>query len=122
MKSTTPFDVVLIPFPFADLSTNKRRPCLVLARLTPKGLPRHFVVCMITSQLAGVSFEHDHVLGDYALAGLPKPSLVRVAKLVTVDQSVLLKKLGALSPRDRAKVRSNVQALFGHARPKPDVP
>ena len=122
MKSTTPYDVVLVPFPFADLSTNKRRPCLVLARLSPKGLPRHFVVCMITSQLAGVSFPHDHVLGDYAAAGLPKPSLVRVAKLVTVEQSVLLKKLGTLSMRDRAKVRDNVNALFARGVSKRAAP
>src|SRR5450432_3600232 len=122
MKSTTPYDVVLVPFPFADLSTNKRRPCLVLAHLSPKGLPRHFVVCMITSQLTGVTFAHDHVLGVYAAAGLPKPSLVRVAKLVTVEQSVLLKKLGTLSTRDRAKVRNNVHALFAHVLPKRAAP
>ena len=75
---------------------------------------------MITSQLAGISFAHDHVLVDYAKAGLPKPSLVRVAKLVTVEQSVLLRKLGALSLADRAKVRENVQALFGRAGAKRD--
>ncbi len=115
MKSTTLFDVVLVPFPFADLSTNKRRPCLVLARVTPKRLPRHFIVCMVTSQLDGVVFEHDHVLGDYAVAGLPKPSLVRVAKLVTIEETMLLKRLGALSKGDRASVRQNVQALFGFA-------
>jgi hypothetical protein len=46
------------------------------------------------------------------VAGLPKPSLVRVAKLVTVDESMLLKRLGALSKSDRASVRQNVEALF----------
>lgn len=115
MKSTTLFDVILVPFPFADLSTKKRRPCLVLARVTPKRLPRHFVVCMVTSQLDGVAFEHDHVLRDYAAAGLPKPSLVRVAKLVTIEETLLLKRLGALSKADRASVGRNVEALFGFA-------
>jgi hypothetical protein len=67
---------------------------------------------MITSQLDGVVFEHDHVLGDYAAAGLPKPSLVRVAKLVTIEESMLLKRLGALSKSDRASVQKNVEALF----------
>jgi hypothetical protein len=70
---------------------------------------------MVTSQLDGVVFEHDHVLGDYAVAGLPKPSLVRVAKLVTVEDTMLLKRLGTLSKSDRARVRQNVAALFGQA-------
>jgi hypothetical protein len=67
------------------------------------------------SQLDGVVFEHDHVLGEHAVASLPKPSLVRVAKLVTVEETMLLKRLGALSKRDRASVRQNLEALFGLA-------
>jgi hypothetical protein len=65
--------------------------------------------------LDGVVFEHDHVLGEHAVASLPKPSLVRVAKLVTVEETMLLKRLGALSKRDRASVRQNLEALFGLA-------
>ncbi len=70
---------------------------------------------MVTSRLDGIAFAQDHLLADYAAAGLPKPSLVRVAKLVTIEQSVVLKRLGALSERDRASIRSNVQKLFGFA-------
>lgn len=115
MKSTTPFDVVLVPFPFADLSTAKRRPCVVLAQLAPKRMPRHFVLCMVTSQMVGISFPFDHILDDYVAAGLPKPSIVRISKLVTVEQSLVQKRLGTLSSADRASVRRNLGALFGIA-------
>jgi hypothetical protein len=67
---------------------------------------------MVTSQLDGISFPHDHLLNDFAGAGLPKPSLVRVAKLVTVEQSMLLKPLGRLGSSDREKVRHKVRELF----------
>lgn len=112
MKSITPFDVVLVPFPFSDLSTNKRRPCLILARLAPKRLPQHFIVCMVTSQLEGIAFPQDHLLDDFAAAGLPKPALVRIAKLVTVEEPLLLKRLGKLAAIDREKVRNNVRELL----------
>jgi len=112
MRSITPFDVALVPFPFADLSTNKRRPCLVLAKLAPKRLPAHYVVCMITSQLHGVAFAFDHLLADFATPGLPKPSLVRVGKLVTVEQSMLIKRLGKLAGADREQIRQNLKQLF----------
>lgn len=46
---------------------------------------------------------------------IQKPSLVRVTKLVTVEEAMLLKRLGALSKSDRASVRQNVEALFGFA-------
>lgn len=112
MKSITPFDVALVPFPFADLSTSKRRPCLVLAMLAPKRLPRHYVVCMITSQLDGLAFEYDHQLEDFSTPGLPKPSLVRVAKLVAIEQAMLLKRLGKLAAPDREQVRQKLRHLF----------
>ncbi len=84
----------------------------MLARLVPKRLPPHFVVCMVTSHLGGIPFAYDHVLADFVAAGLPKPSLVRVAKLVTVEQSMLLKRLGKLGAIDRSKIRDHLRALF----------
>ena len=63
--SMTPFDVVLVPFPFSDLSAAKRRPCLVLATVRPKGLSVHYIVAMMTSHLSGFRFPHDVVLADW---------------------------------------------------------
>src|SRR5262249_13295366 len=97
----TPFDFVLLPFPFTDLSTTKQRPCLILAALHPKGLAEHYIVAMITSQLTGFSFPGDTLLAKWREAGLPKPSMVRLAKVVTIERSLVRKKLGALQGADR---------------------
>ena len=68
---------------------------------------------MVTSQIAGLSFPGDTVLSEWNAAGLPKPSLVRLAKLVTVESAVIRKRVGRLEPSDQRKVKSNFVRLFG---------
>jgi len=108
----TPFDLVLLPFPFTDLRTTRQRPCVVLAAFQPKGLPKHYVVAMVTSNLSGLAFPGDAELGKWSEAGLPKPSLVRLAKVVTVESSLIRKKLGTLEAADRRAVRQQFRHVF----------
>ena len=112
MRFMTPFEIVLVPFPFADLSSNKRRPCLILSIIKPKKLGEHAIVAMITSQLSGPRFPFDIELLEYKFSGLPKPSLVRLAKIVTVDRNLIIKKLGSLHQKDQKVVKLEFQKLF----------
>lgn len=112
-KSITPFDVVLVPFPFSNLEEVKRRPCLVLAHFKPARHPEHFIVAMMTSHLEK-HFPHDVILENFEKAGLPKPTLVRLAKVVTLEAGIVLKKLGALTPHDRKSVIQEWKTLFQH--------
>jgi mRNA interferase MazF len=108
----TVFDLVLLPFPFTDLSTTKQRPCLILAAFEPKGLPEHYVVAMVTSRLDSFQFPGDTRLAKWREAGLPKPSIVRLAKVVTLEHSLIRKKLGTLEPNDRAAVCRQFRKTF----------
>lgn len=108
----TPFDVILVPFPFADLKSTKRRPCLVLATFRPRTMRDHLIVCMMTSQVDGPRFPFDEAVRDLESAGLPKPTLIRLAKMVTVDSSIVVKKLGTLSLKDKRKIKDQFKSLF----------
>jgi mRNA interferase MazF len=110
MPSTTSFsqgDVVLVPFPFTDLSAIKQRPALVLSpeRLN-KGRP-DLVVAAITSQIQDVISEDEILLSDSDLktAGLPKPSIIKLGKIFTIHQGLIRKKLG---PRARPNVAKHL--------------
>ena len=110
-KSIIPFDIVLVPFPFADLRSQKKRPCVVLAVFSPYKLKEHYVVAMMTSHLDR-SFPHDVVLKNYEEAGLPKPTLIRVAKVVTIDSSIVIKRIGSITAEDKKNTVKAFNALF----------
>jgi len=73
-------DIVLIPFPFTDLSGNKLRPAVILVETT-----LDLTVCFITTQLHGQE-PTDILIHPDASNGLKKPSLIRVSKIATLDK------------------------------------
>jgi hypothetical protein len=59
-----------------------------------------------------MTFPGDTRFAKWREAGLPKPSLVRLAKVVTVERSLICKKLGALQANDRQAVRRQFRQVF----------
>ncbi|MGA7178279.1 MAG: type II toxin-antitoxin system PemK/MazF family toxin [Thiobacillaceae bacterium] len=105
------FDVVVVPFPFADRNSTKRRPALVLSGLTAfNSASRHSVLAMITSA-KNSSWPLDIEIIDLDAVGLPSPSMIRM-KLFTLDHQLILRKLGRLGERDRAAAARTLKALF----------
>jgi mRNA interferase MazF len=111
-----PFEIVLVPFPFADLTSSKRRPCLVLASFRPKSMGEHLILAMMTSQVKPPNFPHDVILKNFEEAGLPKATLVRLSKIVTLDSSMVYKKLGKLSKKDQAAIKIEFGKLFASVK------
>lgn len=108
----TPFSVVLIPFPFADLTSSKQRPGLVLSSYKTKSLGEFLVICMITSNLDSLEFPFDYRIKDIDHAGLPKESIVRISKVVTIEKKLVKKQLGTLGASDIKNVKLNFKRLF----------
>lgn len=107
-------DVVLVPFPFTDLSTTKQRPALVIS---PDGwnLARQDVVLVaITSQItSSVEASDLHLSPDDELAaGLPKPSLIRPTKLFTMHRGLLKRTLGQLPAATTETVLGQLRVFF----------
>lgn len=83
-------DIVLIPFPFTDLSGKKLRPALVLAVS-----PADVTVAFITTQ-TGRKEATDVELQPDSNTGIKKPSLIRPAKLAAIDKAIAVGKIGSL--------------------------
>lgn len=110
MPSTTSFrqgDVVLVPFPFTDLTAIKQRPGLVISPDRLNDVRPDLVVVAITSQIPAVVSEDEFRLPDAELAacGLPKPSIVKLGKIFTIHQGLIRKKLGHLPQRTLEEIR-----------------
>jgi len=67
---------------------------------------------MVTSQLDGVVFPGDTRFSKWREAGLPKPSMVRLAKVVTVERSLIRKKLGTVHASDKSAIRRQFRKVF----------
>ena len=91
-------DIVLIPFPFTDLSGTKNRPALILV-----SGELDLVVAFITSQIKWQEFS-DIKVESSTTNGLKGSSLIRLAKLATLDRDLILGKLGNLSQNDLMNV------------------
>jgi mRNA interferase MazF len=99
MPSTTSFsqgDVVLVPFPFTDLSAVKQRPALVLSPDRLNKARTDVIVAAITSKIPDVIGEDEILLSndDLRTAGLPKESIIKLGKIFTIHQGLIRKKLG----------------------------
>ena len=105
------FDVVVVPFPFTDKNTTKRRPALVLS--DAKAFNRriaHCVLAMVTSA-KNSDWPLDVEIEDIDAAGLPSASIVRM-KLFTLDDQLVIRKAGALAPKDRKAVAEALQKML----------
>ena len=115
MPSFKPWDVVKVPFPYTDRPIRQHRPALVVA--VPHDGRGGFLlwVLMITSAV-NRGWPSDVDIGDLDQAGLPAPSLVRTAKIATIE-SHDAQSLGTLSRKDGAKVRKHLAALLKALHP-----
>ena len=109
MPSTTSFsqgDVVLVPFPFTDLSAIKQRPALVLSPDRSNKVRPDLVVAAITSQIPPTLGDDEMLLSGNELkeSGLPKPSIIKLSKIFTIHQGLIRKKIGYVSDSTRGEI------------------
>lgn len=106
--------IVLIPFPFTDLSSHKVRPAVVVSQ----GLKGDdVVVAFISSQKLKKKETTDILLGigskSFSETGLKVDSVVRVAKIATLDKKIMLGTLGVVSKITEKEIDAKIRILFG---------
>ncbi len=99
-------DIVLLPFPFTDLSGIKNRPALILVE-TKSDLTVSFITTQIKWQEElDIKIEPTHE------NGMKRTSLIRLSKLTTIDKELVIGKLGNLSKDEMKIVDMNLVKLF----------
>ncbi|MEA3396469.1 MAG: type II toxin-antitoxin system PemK/MazF family toxin [Chloroflexota bacterium] len=105
-----PGDIVLIRFPQADLQTGKLRPALVVA-IAP-GHHADLLLALISSRTYQAIPQFDEIIdpsdSDYAVTGLKVRSVIRLARLASVEASVINARLGNISSKRLRQIREHL--------------
>src|SRR5260221_5625868 len=106
-------DVVMVPFPFTEQTASKKRPGVVVSADAYHQRRPEVIVMAVTSQILRPAGALGEVLiADWQGAGLPRASLIKPV-LATIEQHLILKKLGALQGDDVQALRSALRQILG---------
>lgn len=92
-------EIVLVPFPYSDLSSSKRRPVLIISNDSYNKSYSDILVVVITSNLFKDDYSAELHNDDLELGMLPEPSIIKCHKLFTIDQSQVLKRFSIVKEK-----------------------
>lgn len=101
-------DIVVIPFPFSDLSRAKRRPAMVLTCLLGDDL----ILCQITSKDTRDNYSIQLSENEFKAGSLKQESNVRPNKIFTADKSLIEYKIGSLKETKTMAITEKVCSII----------
>lgn len=105
-------DVVLVPFPFTDQTTIKKRPAVVISSTNYNNASSDIVIMAITSQTEKTFGIGECMIKNWNEAGLLKSSSIKPA-ISTIEKKLVLKKLGKLSSEDLSTMDMALKEFLG---------
>ena len=97
-------DVVVVPFPFTNLSGKKKRPALIIKKIAGDD----FLLCQITHKSYEKSEEVELNKSDFTKGFLQYDSFVRVTKIFTADESLAEYKIGSLKEEKTSEIITKI--------------
>ncbi len=104
-------DILLIPIPFTDLSSQKRRPVIVISNNGYNEKTEDIVVVAMTSNPVPADYSFTITSSDLEKGTLNRPSKVRVDKIYTLSQSIVVKTFGQVNGATLERIRQTLQDL-----------
>jgi mRNA interferase MazF len=111
MTACRKWDIVLVSFPFTDLTTAKKRPALVVSPDGYNKSGQDVVIAFLTSRMDVSPRPGDHPIRFWKQSGLLKASLLRM-KFATIDREIIVKKIGSLLKEEQNSVRDVLREFF----------
>lgn len=115
MPFMTPFEfgeIILVPFPFTDQSTIKKRPALVISSKAYNTKRPDLIIMAVTSQIKPASTIGEVIIQDWQAAGLLKPSAIKPV-ITTIEKPLIIKTLGRLKNDDQRALQESLKVILG---------
>lgn len=104
-------DIVLIPVPFTDLTSRKKRPAIVVSNDAYNRSAPDLVVVAMTSHPAVLPYSFQIQPSDLVEGSLNRPGTVRVDKIYTLAKWIVARKFGKVAPRVVDQIRQMIDTL-----------
>jgi mRNA interferase MazF len=104
-------EIVLVPVPFTDLSSQKQRPVIIISNNTYNQMSTDIVVVAMTSRPLKNAFGFTITNEAMENGRLNRPSQVRVDKIYTLSQNIIVKKFGQIDENVLTQIRKLLQNL-----------
>jgi mRNA interferase MazF len=104
-------DLVLVPFPFTNLSTTKKRPAVVISSPAYHQARQDLVILAVTSQARPSSGFGEATVAKWKEAGLLRPSVMKPV-LATIERGLVFRRLGRLEEEDRRALRRLLHTIL----------
>lgn len=108
-------DILLVPIPFSDLTSMKKRPVLVLSNNLYNEQTEDIIVAAITSNIRGIGYEILIDNEDMIKGNLPRISCVRPDKIYTLSKEIVVKKYGQLANRKIQDVIAKIYEIMNNS-------
>ena len=105
-------DILLVPIPFTDLSSQKRRPVIVISNNAYNQKANDLVVVAMTSNPVAVDYSFTITSSELDVGSLNHPGKVRTDKIYTISNSIVVKTFGRVKDIVLERIRTELQALF----------
>jgi mRNA interferase MazF len=101
-------DIVVVLFPFSDLSNAKKRPAFVVAKLNGQDV----ILCQITSQASHDNYSIALSTNDFSQGNLNRASNIRPNRLFTADQRIIAYQIGKARPEKIEEVITKIVGIL----------
>jgi len=105
-------DVVLVPFPFTDQTTTKKRPAVVVSSDAYNNARPDLVLMAVTGHLSTYPRIGEVVVMEWKEAGLLKASTIKPI-LTTIEKLLIIRTLGQLKQPDSLSLRNALKTILG---------
>lgn len=104
-------DILLVPIPFTDLSSQKRRPVIVISNNAYNQTASDLVVVAMTSNPVETKYSFTITSSDLAKGTLNHSGKVRVDKIYAISKSIVVKTFGRVNEKVMERIRKELNAL-----------
>lgn len=105
-------EIVLVPFPYSDLTATKKRPVLIVSNNQYNNKFHDVLVCVITSNRFKDDYSVSLTNDDLEMGILPEISVIKTHKLFAVHQSKIIKKFSLVKSNTFEEVRQKISELI----------